>query len=168
MSTPIAIRLQYESFCVTLRLLNPKGQKVHQKPSENAKQSSCILYVCTSCRTAGTPREPRAGRQGAVLYQKIRKAFENVRFKSQVDVKPAECLSICPRPCGLALTSPGAWTYLFGDQHPNLTVQEIVECVSLYLEAENGFMPRAQRPKSLQKGILGRIPPRQESGHASS
>jgi len=81
---------------------------------------------------------------------------------SRVEVRPAECLSMCPRPCGIALSSAGAWTYLFGDQHPGESVRDIVECVSLYMGAADGFMPREQRPKSLRASILGRVPPFQE------
>ena len=135
--------------------------------SESEFHPVCTLHVCTSCRTPGTPREPKENRPGFILYQQIRKAFEGSVLRNQVEVKPAKCLSICPRPCGIALSSPGSWTYLFGDQEPTITVHEIVECVALYLKATNGFMARGQRPKSLRRSILGRVPPLQEVTHAS-
>ena len=128
--------------------------------------SSCTLHVCTSCREPGTPREPKERRPGFVLYQQLQEAFSKSPLLQRVKVKHAECLSICPRPCGIALSSSGAWTYLFGDQQPNLTVHEIVDCVALYLESTKGFMKRAQRPKSLRKSILGRVPPQPEVKNA--
>ena len=121
--------------------------------------STCTLHVCLSCRNSDTPREPRENRQGYILYQKLRETIRTSPLRHQVDVKPAKCLSICPRPCGIALASTGSWTYLFGDQNPNETVHEIIECLSIYLKTPNGFMARERRPKSLRRGILGRIPP---------
>ena len=77
-------------------------------------------------------------------------------------MKPTECLSICPRPCGIALSLPGSWTYLFGDQQPDVTVNDIVECASLYIDSPNGYMARESRPKALRASILGRVPPLKE------
>ena len=121
--------------------------------------SYCTLYVCLSCRTPDTPREPKEKRQGYILYQKLRETIARSPWHHRVDVKPAKCLSICPRPCGIALASSESWTYLFGDQKPNETVNEIVECISTYLKTPNGFMAREKRPKSLRSSILGRVPP---------
>ena len=78
---------------------------------------------------------------------------------SQLEVRPAECLSLCPRPCGIALSSVGKWTYLFGDQKPRESARSITELVSLYLNSESGLMPREQRPDALRASVLGRVPP---------
>lgn len=92
-------------------------------------------------------------------YQQLRAAVESGPLRARVDVRAAECLSICPRPCGIALSSGGAWTYLFGDQQPGETVDDVLECVSLYLDSTVGFMARERRPKSQRASILGRVPP---------
>ena len=130
---------------------------------DEATPQTCTLHVCTSCRPAGTQREPQDRRAGFIFYQQLRDAVEESALRDRVDVRPAECLSICPRPCGLALSQPGAWTYLFGDQQPNETVLDVVNCVSLYLDSPDGFMRRKQRPLSMRSSILGRVPPRE--GH---
>ena len=127
--------------------------------SINDTSSNCVLYVCLSCRTPDTPREPKENRQGYILYQKLRDAITQSPINNKIDIKPAKCLSICRRPCGIAIASPNSWTYLFGDQNPNLTINEIIECVSLYMKTPNGFMTRERRPKSLRSSILGRVPP---------
>ena len=90
---------------------------------KNDGLSTCTLYVCLSCRTSGTPREPKENRQGFILYQKLQKVLSESILKHRVVIKPTKCLSICPRPCGIALASSGAWTYLFGDQKTNNTEQ---------------------------------------------
>ena len=121
--------------------------------------SPYVLHVCTSCRASGSPREPREQRPGYQLFQRLHTALQGTPLGSVVEVRPARCLSICPRPCGIALSSPGSWTYLFGDQDPGASVQEILQCVLLYVRTPDGSMPRKQRPQGLRGSILGRVPP---------
>ena len=130
-----------------------------EKPDGQENDQKCTLHVCTSCRTAGMPREPKENRPGFILFNQLHERIKESHLKNKVAVIPAECLSLCPRPCGLAISSKGAWTYLFGDQDPNVTTNEIIECISLYLKSNNGVMKRADRPKSLRSSILGRVPP---------
>ena len=127
--------------------------------SDEANLQPCTLHVCTSCRPPGTPREPKASRDGFIFYQQLRDAIDVSSLRDRVEVQPAECLSICPRPCGLALSQPGSWTYLFGDQRPNEAVLDVIECISLYIDSQDGVMARKQRPKSMRASILGRVPP---------
>jgi predicted metal-binding protein len=117
-----------------------------------------VLHVCTSCRVRGTPRVPASQRPGVQLFKRLQAAVANSPLSAAVRVQPAECLSICPRPCGIALSSPGRWTYLFGDQHPDRSVDAILSCVAVYLASKNGFMARGDRPATLRASILGRIP----------
>ncbi len=127
--------------------------------SHGTFRRSSVLHVCTSCRAPGSPREPQESRAGFKLYQELRATFHESPLGHHVEVRSTECLSVCPRPCGIALSSPGAWTYLFGDQHPGESACDIVECVSLYTGTGDGFMRRERRPKSLRASILGRVPP---------
>ena len=120
---------------------------------------SCTLHVCTSCRPPGTPREPQENRPGFKLYQELRAMLDESPLDHHVEVKPAQCLSLCPRPCGIALSSPGMWSYLFGDQQPGETAGDILECLSIYIGTGDGLMPRERRPKPLRASILGRVPP---------
>jgi len=126
--------------------------------SHKAPRSS-VLHVCISCRALGSPRDPRENRTGFKLYQKLRTIFYESPLSLHVEVKPTKCLSLCPRPCGIALSSPGAWSYLFGDQHPDENARDILRCVSLYIGTADGLLPRERRPKPLRASILGRVPP---------
>ena len=132
----------------------PKASHTPCDPSR-----SSILHVCTSCRTPGSPREPRENRAGFKLYKKLCKVLGESPLGRHVEVRPAECLSLCPRPCGIAFSSQGAWSYLFGDQHPDNSSSDILQCISLYISTTDGFMSREQRPKALRASILGRVPP---------
>lgn len=137
----------------------PTQTPVSEAPTSHGNLRSSVLHVCTSCRASGAPREPRAHRAGFKLYRELRAAFRESPLGQYVEVRPAECLSICPRPCGIALSSPGAWSYLFGDQPPGESAGEIMACASLYISTADGFMPRDRRPESLRASILGRVPP---------
>ncbi|TPV96043.1 MAG: DUF1636 domain-containing protein [Myxococcales bacterium FL481] len=127
------------------------------RPAGNRR--TCVLHVCTSCRTPDCPREPRESRTGFRLYHELRTAVRTSGLDPHVEVRPTECLSICPRPCGIALSSQASWSYLFGDQSPSETVDQIVACLALYLRAHEGVMPRNARPDRLRASILGRVPP---------
>lgn len=117
-----------------------------------------VLHVCTACRAPGTPREPYENRAGYQLYRALRAEVADGPLAQHLEVRSAECLSVCPRPCGIALSSPGKWSYLFGDQQVGESVDAIIECALRYIKTPDGFLPRQQRPKSLQASILGRVP----------
>ena len=143
--------------------LGPMQSRVSISPRPSMKevgiQASCTLHVCTSCRSPESSGDPKEIRPGFVLYRQLREVLGSGPLRDRVNVEPAECLSICPRPCGIALSSHGAWTYLFGDQQPSDTAADLVECIAFYLESKDGFMTRKQRPETLRKSILGRVPP---------
>ncbi|MCY4039684.1 MAG: DUF1636 domain-containing protein [Gammaproteobacteria bacterium] len=130
-----------------------------RSPTARGARPSSVLHVCISCRPSGHPREPREDRPGFKLYQALRKALRKSPLSRRVELRPVECLSLCPRPCSIALSSPGAWTYLFGDQRPSESAADILQCVSTYLRSEDGFLPRDERPARLRASILGRVPP---------
>ena len=121
--------------------------------------NKCVLHVCTSCRPIGQSRHPATERPGYRLYKRLLASVQHGSLAGRVEVKPAQCLSLCPRPCGLAVSARNSWTYLFGDQDPNADVTDILSCLQLYLESGDGMMPRRERPASLQASVLGRLPP---------
>ena len=118
-----------------------------------------FLHVCTSCRPSGCPREPKENRPGYRLYKNIEAKLGSRNLEKKLHLLPAECLSLCSRSCGIAMSSGGSWTYLFGDQDPDTTVDDILECVGTYIKNDLGNMTRNQRPPTLRSSILGRIPP---------
>ncbi|MEM1188367.1 MAG: DUF1636 domain-containing protein [Pseudomonadota bacterium] len=128
-------------------------------PADDLDVVPCTLHVCTSCRPKGFPREPQENRPGYKLYEELRAAVQKSELRNRVDLRPAQCLSLCPRPCGIALSAPGAWSYLFGEQRPGESVADILECLATYLDSGDGLMPRDRRPNSLRATILGRVPP---------
>ncbi len=153
-------RLEQAKLSIATSEHKPKRSRTLPSP-DRGTLSSCAVHVCTSCRSPspGPPSEPKQSRLGSILYQQLREAFDASPLRYRVDVRPAECLSICPHPCGIAISLPGAWTYLFGDQRPDETTPDVVECVFRYLESPDGFMLREQCPIPLRGSILGWVPP---------
>ena len=116
--------------------------------------------ICSpETRLTGTPREPREYLPGFKLYRELHAMLAGSPLSDQVEVRPAQCLSLCPRPYGIALSSTGALSYLFGDQRPGEIAGDILECLSAYIATSDGHMPRERRPKTLRDSILGRVPP---------
>ena len=126
--------------------------------SSTSHTADHVVHVCISCRERGAPRSPVEQRLGFQLYKRLRAAVANSDLAGEVTVQQAQCLSLCPRPCGIALSSKGRWSYLFGDQHPAETVDAIVECLEAYVASVDGFLTRNERPAALRSSILGRIP----------
>lgn len=118
---------------------------------DRLEPDTIVLSVCVSCRPVGGPDEARPG---AELLEALRSSV-----MPGVTVRPVQCLSVCKRPCTVALTAPGRYTYLFGDVDPSAGVADLAACVESYRTLERGYMLWRERPESLRRGILARIPP---------
>jgi predicted metal-binding protein len=70
-----------------------------------------------------------------------------------------ECLSVCKRPCTVAVSSPGRWTYVYGDLDPASAAETILAGAALYARTPDGIVPWRERPEALRKGVVARIPP---------
>ena len=130
----------------------------------NSKQSEsgscfCTLHVCKSRRPSGFPREPKEGRPGFRLYKELERLIEAGKHGDLINLEATECLSLCPRPCGIAISSKGGWTYLFGDQNATSDAQQILDCVLVYSKEPSKRLARHDRPENMRASILGRVPP---------
>lgn len=118
------------------------------------------LSVCTRCRD-GLERDADAVRGGMRLARAIVEAADRSGLASGIRLRGVACMSQCKRPCTVAVTGVGRFTYLFGDLDPARDADAVLAFLPLYAAAEEGFVPRADRPEALRAGILGRIPPRE-------
>lgn len=119
------------------------------------------LSICLRCRdgreTRDTDLDQRGGRR---LARAVVEAFpESAAAQRGVQLRGVHCMSQCKRPCTIALSSPGRFTYLFGDLDPALHAGDVLAVAAAYVDATDGFLPRQERPQVLRAGILGRIPP---------
>lgn len=118
-------------------------------------EKKSILSVCISCRDNRENKyKVRGGKRFSRILQK------SIRKKNLL-LREVKCMSQCKRACIVSLTAQDSFTYIFGDVDPNQTkyAQELLELVSIYSKANEGFMRRRDRPDLFRSNILGRLPP---------
>ncbi|WP_246696628.1 DUF1636 family protein [Methylobacterium planeticum] len=118
-------------------------------------QGDVVLYVCTTCRAEGDSAEIRAG-------ARLRAALEARLAEAPVPglrIEPVECLSVCRRPCTVAVASAGRWTYVYGDLDPAASAAALLDGIGLYAATPDGIVPWRARPEAFRKGVVARIPP---------
>lgn len=108
-------------------------------------------FVCVSCR-GGDGHFERPGRR---LFDTV---TERLRGGDCV-VTPVECLSVCKRPCTVALAASGKWTYVIGDLHHLDNVEDFISMIIQYAATDDGIVPWRERPLSFRKGVVSRVPP---------
>ena len=118
-------------------------------------EKKSILSVCISCRDN---RESKYKERGGKRFSRI---FQKSIRKKNLLLREVKCMSQCKRACIVSLTAQDSFTYIFGDVDPNQTkyAQELLELVSIYSKANEGFMRRRDRPDLFRSNILGRLPP---------
>jgi predicted metal-binding protein len=116
--------------------------------SEVATPPAATLLVCVTCKSEQGPL-------GAALYD----ALEARLADEDIGLKPVECLSVCKRPCTVALAAPGKWTYVVGDLNRDDHIEDIVAAALRYAAAPDGFVPWRDRPLPFRKGVISRTPP---------
>ena len=122
-----------------------------------ASPQEVCLHVCVTCREAGGP-DDRALRPGAILHRALTEALARGEAPS-VRVEAVECLSVCKRPCTIAVSSPGRWTYIYGDFDPENSAETILAGLRLYAQTPDGIVPWRQRPEPFRKNVVARLPP---------
>jgi predicted metal-binding protein len=108
-------------------------------------------YICVTCR-GPSGDDDRPGRR---LYHAVEPALRD----TDVTVTPVECLSVCKRPCTIALAAPGKWTYVIGDLDPHADIDNVIAMATRYGQTSDGIVPWRERPQSFRKGTVARIPP---------
>lgn len=114
------------------------------------------VFVCVSCRrrvdNAAGFDEP-----GRVLAARLE---EKLAVEApQAAVVPVECLAVCNRPCTVALTGAGKWTYLVGDLDDETHLDDIAAAARAYGATDNGIIAWKERPQPFRKGVIARVPP---------
>jgi predicted metal-binding protein len=111
------------------------------------------VSVCVTCgRTEGS-----AETAGARLLAALAPAL--AAAGAPVEAAAVECLSVCKRPCTIAASGPGRWTYVWGDIDPDADLAAVVDGLSRYAAAPDGLVPWRERPERFRKGVVARIPP---------
>jgi predicted metal-binding protein len=114
------------------------------------------LLVCVTCKS-------EAGPMGPGLFEAL---GERLGSEPGIALKAVECLSVCKRPCTVALAAPGKWTYVVGDLDRDLHLEDIVVGARRYAASPDGVVPWRERPLCFRKGVVSRTPPLASAGMA--
>ena len=114
--------------------------------------AAVTLFICVSCRGK------QAERPGELLFEAVRAGLKD-GVTCHVAVTPVECLSVCKRPCTIALTAVGKWTYVVGDLDHTAHADDVIATAVRYGTTDNGIIPWRERPASFRKGVVSRTPP---------
>lgn len=114
---------------------------------------SVTLNVCITCRAGEVPVEgqPCAGRR-------LHDALAREDCPEGVRIVPVECLSACPRGAAVAFSSPGRWTYVYGDMGEN-DAPVLLAAAAAYGGAPEGLVPWRERAEIIRKRSIARVPP---------
>ena len=120
-------------------------------------EGDLTIHVCTACRRARADLPEGYDQPGLALAERL--AEQLAAKGSTIPVLPVECLAVCKRPCTIALSADGKWTYLIGDLDTDTHLDEIVGAAEAYAASANGIVPWKERPQSFRKGVVARVPP---------
>ncbi len=109
---------------------------------------AATLLVCVTCKSD-------EGEVGAALYESLEARLAG----DAIALRPVACLSVCKRPCTVALAAPGKWTYVVGDLDGRAHLDDVVAAVRRYAAAPDGLVPWRERPLPFRKGVVSRTPP---------
>src|SRR5271155_5877379 len=115
----------------------------------SGRSTAVTLLVCVTCKSDEGP-------QGPSLFAAL---SERLAAEPDIALKAAECLSVCKRPCTVALAAPGKWTYVVGDLTREAHVEDIVPAARRSAAGPTGIVPWPGRPFPFRKAVFSRTPP---------
>lgn len=118
--------------------------------------SRATVYVCTSCRRRTGEGEGDFDQPGRALAERV---SELLAGDDGIDVVPMECLSVCKRPCTVALAAPGKWSYVVGDIDVATHGEDVASAARSFAASGDGIVPWRERPLIFRKGVVSRVPP---------
>ena len=122
--------------------------------SASPVEPDVTIFVCVTCRHA----DQEGVRPGRTLFDALEARLAGVA-DANVALRSVECLSVCKRPCTLALAGPGKWTYVVGDLDTATNVDDVIDAALKFAATNDGLIPWRERPQSFRKGVISRVPP---------
>lgn len=117
--------------------------------SGSSETPDATLFVCVTCK-AGEDRP------GQALFDALSARLQG---EPGVALRAVECLSVCKRPCTVALSARGKWTYVVGDLARESHLDDIVTAARRFARTRDGLVPWRERPLPFRKGVISRTPP---------
>jgi predicted metal-binding protein len=120
------------------------------------REPAVTIFVCVTCKRAEDDAD--APRPGRAMFEAVQARLA-LSAQDNIEIRAVECLSVCKRPCTLALSGPGKWTYVVGGLDIDANLDDVLEAARKFAATEDGLIPWRERPKSFRKGVVSRTPP---------
>lgn len=117
------------------------------------------LIVCVTCQRATTPAGSE--RLGKHFYNSVETALTARHGGADIRLKAVECLAVCTRACTVTVAASGKWTYVIGDLDAGEHMGDLLTYLDAYAANEHGTPTFSERPMSIRRGTIARIPPLQ-------
>ncbi len=114
-----------------------------------------VLHVCTTCKVAGQGGDKPAGSR---LLDALQAELDRAPMPG-LTVEGVPCLSVCKRPCTVAVASAGRWSYVYGDLDAEASARTILDGLAAYAATPDGIVAWRERPVEFRRGVIARIPP---------
>jgi predicted metal-binding protein len=121
------------------------------RPAPMVSCGPVLVSVCITCKTTDG-----SAVVGPDMYAAVKAAID---ADANVLVRPVQCLSVCKRPATVAVSSPGGYTFLFGDLETESGTAALRSFVQIYLKSDYGLVPWRERADVLRNGMVARVPP---------
>ena len=121
-------------------------------PAEGSSCGPVVVSICTTCKSSDADGGPRIGQR---MFEAVKCAIAD----AGVLVRPVQCLSVCTRPATIAVSSPGGYTFLFGDLPIDAGSAALAAFVQSYQTSRYGLVPWRERAEVLRRGMVARVPP---------
>jgi predicted metal-binding protein len=121
-----------------------------------SREPAVTIFVCVTCKRAEDDAD--APRPGRAMFEAVQARLA-LSAQDNIEIRAVECLSVCKRPCTLALSGPGKWTYVVGGLDIDANLDDVLEAARKFAATEDGLIPWRERPKSFRKGVVSRTPP---------
>jgi len=116
------------------------------------------LRVCVTCRRERETEASEEERDGARLLRAL-DCHADELSRAGMRVEEVRCLSGCKRACTAVLSGPGKWSYVLCEIDPEQGAADLADYALSYAGAADGQVPWRERPESLRRRTLARIPP---------
>ncbi|MEQ8651105.1 MAG: DUF1636 domain-containing protein [Kiloniellales bacterium] len=117
-----------------------------------------VLRVCVTCRRDPTQEVAEGERDGARFLRAL-ESESAALASSGITLDEVRCLSGCKRACTAVMAGTGKWTYVLCDLDPETDAAALLDYTQRFHATDNGQVPWRERPESLRRKTLARIPP---------